>query len=208
MENLKAHWDSIYSTKQSTQLSWWQDIPKTSLKLIHTLGLPKSSRIIDIGGGDSMLVDYLLREGYQHISVLDISAIALGRAKDRLGASADAVEWIATDIRDFHPSSGYDLWHDRAMFHFLTEDEQTSAYHAVLRESINKNGFVIIGTFSTNGPKRCSGLATQQYDREKLKLTLGNDFQEIRSLTIDHTTPGGVIQNFQFCCLQKIPILK
>ncbi len=206
MEDIKSHWEAIYAAKQPHEMSWWQEIPKTSLEIIHKLHLSKSSRIIDIGGGDSTFAGFLLQDGFTDITVLDIAAKAIERGKHRLGPAAKKIHWIVNDVLDFHPPSGYDLWHDRAMFHFLTSEEQIAAYRDVVRDSLNDNGHIIIGTFSLHGPKRCSGLPTQQYDAEDLQLILGNEYNEIQSFTTDHITPAGLTQNFQFCCFQKIRV--
>jgi len=163
--------------------------------------LAKTSEIIDIGGGDSKLVDYLLEEGYVNITVLDISAKSLDRAKKRLGNKADKINWIVSDITEFEPESNFDIWHDRATFHFLTTADQISKYLNTARKSVN--GYLTIGTFSENGPKKCSGLDIKQYSEESLTKELKNGFDKIRCIKEDHTTPFNTKQNFLFCSFKR-----
>ncbi|MBF9252175.1 class I SAM-dependent methyltransferase [Pontibacter sp. 172403-2] len=193
----KQHWEKIYQTKQPDEVSWTQQEPKTSLAFIHSFGLPKSARIIDVGGGDSRLVDFLLQKGYQNVTVLDISGIALARAKQRLGNKANRVKWIESDITKFVPAESYDVWHDRATFHFLTSREQIHSYLETARKAIE--GYLVIGTFSDKGPNKCSGLEVKQYSEEELQLQLAAKFQKIRCITEDHVTPFHTTQNFLFC---------
>lgn len=202
--NRKSHWENIYSTKNPNEVSWTQDIPQTSLDFIHAAKLHKQANIIDIGGGDSKLVDFLLDEGYENITVLDISEEALAKAKRRLGPKADKVKWIATDILDFVPTQSYDFWHDRAAFHFLTSDEQIITYIAITRQALGENGTVTIGAFSEKGPKKCSGLDIKQYSEQGLIDQLGSEFEKINCVTEDHITPFGTVQNFLFCSFKKI----
>lgn len=197
----KNHWENVYETKNPDQVSWTQAKPQTSLDFITSLGLGKEAKIIDIGGGDSNLVDFLLQEGYENITVLDISAKALEKAKERLGEAASKVQWIATDITEFEPTETYDIWHDRAAFHFLTTPEQVSKYIDIAEKSIT--GFMILGTFSKNGPTKCSGLDIQQYDDESLSEKFESGFERIKCITEDHTTPFGTTQNFVFCSFKK-----
>lgn len=193
----KKHWENIYTEKQPNEVSWTQEVPAISLTLIRELNLPKSAQIIDIGGGDSKLVDFLLQEGYENISVLDISAQALERAKKRLGAHADKVTWIVSDITTFAPSTTYDLWHDRAAFHFMTTTEQIEKYLRVAEKAIK--GYLTIGTFSYDGPTKCSGLTIKQYDEAALALQLSRGFTKIKCITEEHTTPFNTKQHFLFC---------
>ncbi|PIF47532.1 methyltransferase family protein [Chryseobacterium sp. 52] len=197
----KNHWENVYETKNPDQVSWTQEKPQVSLDFIHSFGLGKDARIIDIGGGDSNLVDFLLDEGYQHITVLDISAKALEKAKIRLGNKAEKVQWIVSDITEFEPEERYDIWHDRAAFHFLTAPEQISKYIDITEKYVT--GFMAIGTFSKNGPEKCSGLDIQQYDEGSLAATFENSFEKISCLTEDHITPFGTVQNFVFCSFKK-----
>lgn len=163
--------------------------------------MDKTAKIIDIGGGDSKLVDYLLEEGYENISVLDISANALERAKKRLGDKAEKVNWIVADITEFEPTEQYDIWHDRAVFHFLTEDNDIKKYQDLVSKAVK--GKMVIGTFSTNGPLKCSGLEIKQNDEISLTSTFAADFEKIECFTIDHITPFDTIQNFIFCSFNK-----
>jgi len=203
MNQNKKHWEKIYQTKRPDEVSWWQDNPKISLDFIHQLNLLKSAEIIDVGGGDSRLVDYLLEDGFEHITVLDISEEALNRAKQRLGNKERKVNWIVSDIIQFEITKYFDVWHDRAAFHFLTTEQQIAKYISVVGESIKHNGYLIVGTFSDNGPKKCSGLDVKQYSEETLSAALQNDFDKIRCMMEDHITPFNTIQNFLFCLFKR-----
>jgi len=202
MESRKEHWEKVYSTKQPNEVSWTQEIPKTSLDFFHSFNLPKSANIIDIGGGDSNLVDYLLNEGYKNISVLDISETAINRAKQRLGEKAIKVNWIVSDVTEFKPSSSYDCWHDRATFHFLTSSDDMNVYLETARQAVN--GYMVIGTFSDKGPKKCSMLDVHQYTEEELQHQLSDGFTKLKCLTEDHKTPFNTIQNFLFCSFKRL----
>lgn len=197
----KKHWEIVYETKNQDEVSWTQEIPKTSLAFIHSFGLDKSAKIIDIGGGDSKLVDHLLDQGFQNITVLDISEKALEKAKIRMGEKATKVNWIVSDILDFEPTETYDVWHDRAAFHFLTTEEEIEKYKSIVKKSVA--GFLIIGTFSENGPLKCSGLEISQYSEEKLTSTFEENFDKIHSVLEDHETPFGTTQNFLFCSFKN-----
>ena len=199
--NRKNHWETIYETKNPDQVSWTQEVPRTSLDFIASFGVTKTSKIIDIGGGDSKLVDYLLDNGFENITVLDISAKALDKAKNRLGDKAKKVNWVVSDITEFEPSIAFDIWHDRATFHFLTTTEQVSKYMSIARKSVN--GFMTIGTFSENGPTKCSGLEIKQYTEQTLTDELKNGFDKIRCVTEDHITPFNTTQNFLFCSFKR-----
>ncbi len=201
MESRKEHWEKIYSGKQRNEVSWTQELPKTSLDFVHSFNLPKTARIIDIGGGDSKLVDYLLEEGFENISVLDISEKAIERAKQRLGNKAMKVNWIVSDVTEFHPPASYDCWHDRATFHFLTSSDEVNTYLATARQAVN--GFMVIGTFSDKGPKKCSMLDVHQYTEEELQQQLADGFRKIKCMTEDHETPFHTIQNFLFCSFKR-----
>lgn len=203
MDNhLKEHWETIYQTKQPNEVSWTQEVPAVSLEFVHQFKIPKTAKIIDIGGGDSKLVDFLLKEGYTNVSVLDISEAAIKRAKDRLGINASKVNWIVSDILDFHPTIKYDLWHDRAAFHFQTNPHDIHQYLQIVKDAVD--GMVIIGTFSPDGPKKCSGLEIKQYDENGMKETFENNhFKNVECKREDHITPSGVIQNFVFCSFLK-----
>ncbi|AZA80777.1 SAM-dependent methyltransferase [Chryseobacterium lactis] len=198
----KDHWENVYETKNPDQVSWTQEKPQTSLDFINSSGLGKQARIIDIGGGDSNLVDFLLKEGYENITVLDISTKALEKAQQRLGKLSEKVQWIATDITEFKPTKTFDIWHDRAAFHFLTTPEQVTKYIDITKNSVT--GFMILGTFSKNGPTKCSGLEIQQYDEESLSEKFKTSFEKIKCITEDHRTPFDTIQNFVFCSFKKL----
>lgn len=197
----KKHWETVYETKESNQVSWTQEVPKTSLELIASFGLDKQAKIIDIGGGDSKLVDYLLDQGYENISVLDISAKALEKAQKRLGEKAHLVNWIVEDITNFEPEIMFDIWHDRATFHFLTTKEQIEKYISTVKKSVK--AYITIGTFSENGPTKCSGLEIKQYSEKTLATEFANDFDKVCCITEDHTTPFNTIQNFLFCSFKR-----
>lgn len=197
----KKHWEKVYETKEPNEVSWTQGIPQTSLNFIRSFKLPKSAKIIDVGGGDSKLVDYLLNEGYENLTVLDISAAALEKAKTRLGDKAKKVNWVVSDVTDYEPETYFDVWHDRATFHFLTTTEEISAYINLARKAVK--GFMTIGTFSENGPQKCSGLNIKQYSELELQEQLDGGFEKIKCITEDHQTPFGTTQNFLFCSFRR-----
>lgn len=200
-ENRKNHWETVYETKNPNEVSWTQEIPKTSLDFIKSFDLTKKSKIIDIGGGDSKLVDFLIEEGFENITVLDISARAIEKAKARLGTNAEKVNWIVSDITEFVPNETFEVWHDRATFHFLTSEEQIEKYMETARKSVS--GYLTVGTFSENGPKKCSGLDIKQYSEETLTAEMNNGFEKIKCVTEDHTTPFETKQNFIFCSFKR-----
>lgn len=197
----KNHWETVYETKNPNEVSWTQEIPKTSLDFIKSFDLTKKSKIIDIGGGDSKLVDFLIEEGFENITVLDISAKAIDKAKARLGVNAEKVNWIVSDITEFESNETYEVWHDRATFHFLTSEEQIQKYMETARKSVS--GYLTVGTFSENGPKKCSGLDIKQYSEETLTAEMENGFEKIKCITEDHTTPFETKQNFIFCSFKR-----
>lgn len=206
MENFdrKKHWENIYQTKELKDVSWFQPTPETSLDFFKQFNVPKTAKVIDIGGGDSFLVDHLLDLGYQDISVLDISAAAIDRAKQRLGERAKNVKWIVADAATFKPNEKYDFWHDRAPFHFLTDEQEISNYLQTAQESINPTGVLVIGTFSEQGPKKCSGIEIKQYSETTMTDRLKKFFEKIKCITVDHKTPFDTIQNFVFCSFRKL----
>ena len=203
----KKHWENIYQTKQINEVSWFQATPETSLDFIRQFNLSITAKIIDIGGGDSFLVDHLLELGYKDITVLDISEGALDRAKQRLGDRAKIIKWIVADAATFKPTEKYDFWHDRATFHFLTQEEEISNYIDIAQKSIKQNGIIVLGTFSENGPKKCSGIEIRQYSETTMTERLKLFFEKINCITIDHITPSGTIQNFIFCSFRKLEII-
>ena len=200
-ESTKEHWEQVYLEKQPNEVSWTQEIPRTSLEFIHSFNLPNTAKIIDVGGGDSKLVDHLLDEGFTDVTVLDISANAIKRSKKRLGKKAQQVKWVVSDVTEFEPHTTFDLWHDRAAFHFLTTQEQAAKYAGIVKSCVT--GYLIISTFSQNGPKKCSGLDVKQYTEERLYDEFKNEFEKMRCLTEDHITPFNTIQNFLFCCFKR-----
>ncbi len=201
----KKHWDSIYDDKSLEELSWYQSTPTPSLKLIESCDISKSDPIIDIGGGNSLLVDHLLEKGYQHLTVLDISEKAIKRAQQRLEDQADNVNWIVKDVIAFNSSDKFDVWHDRATFHFLTSPNDIGRYLKKAHNALNKNGYLILGTFSTAGPESCSGLNVQQYSKKSMdKQVSPYGFNKLDCITQTHKTPGGTPQEFLFCRFQKI----
>lgn len=201
----KQHWDAVYAARQSHEVSWFQAVPTTSLTFIDAFALPRHAPIIDIGGGDSHLVDYLLAAGYEDVTVLDISGAALARTQQRLGVQVERVQWVEADIRAFVPTRSYALWHDRAAFHFLTTAPEVTQYLHQARTAVEAGGFLAMGTFSLDGPTRCSGLPIRQYSEDALTSTLADGFTKLRCLTEDHRTPAQTIQSFLFCSFQRQP---
>lgn len=200
MERIQ-HWENVYEHKQPEEVSWTQDTPTTSLAFINNFNIDKNTPIIDIGGGDSKLADNLLAQGYKDITVLDISSKALDRAKQRLGKNAEKINWIVSDITKFRPDRHYAVWHDRATFHFLTTTNEVASYLDIAGNAISD--FMVIGTFSDSGPKKCSGLDIQQYTEPQLQTLLSKDFEKIKCVTEDHTTPFNTKQNFLFCSFKR-----
>jgi len=198
----KTHWENVYQTKKSNEVSWYQEKPKTSLKLVGEIDLDKNSEIIDVGAGDSKLVDNLLDLGFKNITVLDISPTALNRAKKRLGNQAKSVKWVVSDLREFETKDRYDLWHDRAVLHFLTKEEDISKYVELVRKFLKPKGYIIVSTFSKNGPKKCSGLDIRQYSEDSMKK-LFSSFEHITSFEEEHLTPWEASQIFRWGVFRK-----
>jgi len=195
--NAKSHWEDIYKKKMPNEVSWTQEIPQTSIDFIKSFDLPKNSEIIDVGGGESKFVDYLLSKGYENITVLDISKNAIEKAKTRIGVNSDKVKWVVSDINEFIPNNKFDFWHDRAVFHFLTNQESILKYSKMV-SSYARN--FVVGTFSTEGPKKCSGLDICQYDEISITKTFETpNFKKVESKRVNHETPFGTLQNFIFC---------
>jgi SAM-dependent methyltransferase len=201
--NRQAHWQNVYKEKGEYQVSWFQGQPALSLQLIEAVGANQGSAIIDIGGGASRLVDALLEKGYRDVSVLDLSESAVSIAKSRLGEGA-AANWIVADVTQWEPQRHYDLWHDRAAFHFLTEASDRAAYIDRLNKALRTGGHAIIGTFALDGPERCSGLPVVRYDAARLSITLGSSFGLVETRRDDHKTPWGAIQHFQFSVFRRV----
>jgi SAM-dependent methyltransferase len=194
----QTHWQNVYATRSEKEVSWFQENPAPSLELIAATGLSHEAAIVDVGGGTSRLADRLLDRGFRRLTILDLSANALAEAKARLGPRAEGIDWIAADVTAWEPSTAYDLWHDRAAFHFLTEPADRDAYIARLSKALRPGGHAIIATFAADGPERCSGLPIVRYDPEELARTLGGGFKLVESRRHDHLTPGGNTQRFQF----------
>ena len=203
MENNKSHWENVFATKQPNEVSWTQKYPKTAIDYLENLNLSKTANIIDVGGGYSNLADALLEKGYQNIWVLDISEFALERTKKRLGDKAHLIHWVVSDITEFKPEVKFDFWYDRAVFHFLTDVECISKYVAIVSNAMADNGKFLLGTFSENGPLKCSGLEIKQYSENTMKQTFSKNFEAIKCFTENHTTPFDTTQNFQFCGFKK-----
>lgn len=204
MQNQKEHWEKVYQTKQPDAVSWFQEHATRSLEIIHSIGTSSDSNIIDVGGGASTLVDDLLHDGFKHVSVLDLSAGALEVARKRLGACGDSVSWIAGDIREVNlPERTYDIWHDRAVFHFLTDPADRAAYVQQVMKSVKPGGHVIVATFAPDGPEQCSGLPVARYAPDQLHGEFGPSFELLEHASEEHKTPWGSVQHFVYChCLK------
>ena len=199
-----AHWQGVYTSKREDEVSWFQENPATSLRLIKDAAVSRDAAIIDIGGGASRLVDALLAQGFRSLAVLDISAAALEAAKARLGSASADVDWIVADVTDWRPAKTYGLWHDRAAFHFLTAAPDRAAYVERLKSAVMPGGQVIIGTFALDGPEKCSGLVVQRYDAKSLADELGPSFELADHFAEAHRTPWGAVQHFQFSRFRRL----
>ena len=199
----QKHWDKVYSLKAEDEVSWFQPYPKTSMEFVELFSLPLDANIIDIGGGDSHFVDALLDKGYKNIWVLDISSKAIEKAKQRLGERASKVHWIVSDITEFKPLVQFDFWHDRAAFHFLTTEDKIYKYVSIAEDAIKKDSYLILGTFSKNGPTKCSGLQIRQYSEASMSARFEVAFDRIKCIQEDHTTPSNAVQKFLFCSFKK-----
>lgn len=196
------HWAQVYEEKAPDAVSWYQASPAPSLHALERLGTKASSSIIDVGGGASNLVDALLQLGWSDITVLDIAAPALEAVKSRLGSAANKVHWIVADITNWLPTRKYDVWHDRAVFHFLTEPEQRDAYRRALLDGLSEGGLAIIATFALDGPDKCSGLPVMRYDAESLARELGSSLRLVAGWKEEHQTPWGTKQAFNWCAFR------
>lgn len=195
----KDHWESLYAEKNPDEVNWYQSHPQYSLSLIDDTGIGTAAGIIDVGGGASTLVDHLLQAGYRDITVLDIARTAIERVQQRLGDLGQQVTWIEGDVTGYSPDRSYDIWHDRAVFHFLTLDSDRNAYLEALHNTLKPGGQAIIATFSDIGPLQCSGLDIMRYNPGSLSLALGTQLQLVETLTEEHRTPGGGLQQFVYC---------
>jgi ubiquinone/menaquinone biosynthesis C-methylase UbiE len=202
-QDRQTHWQGVYTTKSDIEVSWYEEAPDLSLTLLHEAGLMPGMSVIDIGGGVSRLVDALVDAGQAHVSVLDLSSAALGAAKSRLADTAH-VQWVVSDVTVWTPDREYDLWHDRAAFHFLTTVVDQQAYVRVLARALKIGGKAVIGTFAMDGPEKCSGLPVARYDSESLQAVLGEQFRLATTRRHEHTTPWGTVQKFQFSTFEKV----
>jgi SAM-dependent methyltransferase len=203
----KEHWEQVYATKATDAVSWFQEHAEHSLRLIRETGVPLSASIIDGGGGASTLVDDLLANGYSRLTVLDLSAAALAAARDRLGERGGAVQWLEADItRAVLPAHAYDVWHDRAVFHFLTSPADRKAYVQAVLRAVKPGGHVIVATFAEDGPTRCSGLPVRRYGAQELHAEFGERFVLLRHEREAHRTPFGTTQQFVYCYCRKLPL--
>lgn len=201
--NRQAHWEDVYTTKGENEVSWFQQSPAPSLELIVQAGAGSNSAIVDIGGGASRLVDHLVDQGFADVTVLDLSSAALETAKARLGARADQVQWLVADATTWEPVRRYDIWHDRAAFHFLTDAEDRAAYIERLTRGLKAGGHAIIATFALDGPEKCSGLPVARYDSAGLARTLGAAFRLLHTQRQEHATPWDTRQIFQFSVFRR-----
>lgn len=200
----KKHWENVYHNQATEKLGWYESHLQLSLKLIRQAGLAKEAAIIDVGGGASTLADDLLDEGFNRLTVLDLSSAALSKAQARLGTHAAQIVWVQGDITRLSlPRAHYDLWHDRALFHFLLIPEDRLSYAALLHYSLKPGGQIIIGAFAPEAPPRCSGLAVERYSAERLHQVLGGKLKLLSQLTTLHLTPGGVEQMYLYCHFEK-----
>jgi 2-polyprenyl-3-methyl-5-hydroxy-6-metoxy-1,4-benzoquinol methylase len=203
----KKHWEEIYTTKAATQVSWFQEHASLSLKLILDNAVPASASIIDVGGGASTLVDDLLTQGYEYVTVLDLSAAALATSQARLDRRAAQVKWVEANILEGDlPAHGYDVWHDRAVFHFLTTDEERHAYVNKVRQAVKPGGLVIVATFAEDGPTKCSGLPVMRYSANALHAEFGEPFMLLGHERESHHTPDGNEQKFVYCFWRKLAL--
>jgi trans-aconitate methyltransferase len=198
MADRTTHWQNVYATKGEAEVSWFQDRPTISLDLIRAAAPDHGAAIIDVGGGASRLVDTLLQDGYRDVAVLDLSANALDTARKRIGPAASKVDWIVADATTWRPAKTYDVWHDRAAFHFLTDPQDRAAYVERLRSAVAPGGQIIIATFAPDGPEKCSGLPVQRHDSASLAAELGPGFELVETRSEIHRTPWDSTQSFQF----------
>jgi trans-aconitate methyltransferase len=203
-ESRQAHWEKVYASKGENEVSWFQENPAPSLDLIAKAGATAASAVIDVGGGASRLVDALIEDGFRAVTVLDLSEAALMAAKARLGSLADQVQWVVADVTAWEPqAAAYDVWHDRAAFHFLTEERDRTAYVTRLTKAVKPGGHAIIATFAPDGPERCSGLPVERYDAQSLGRAVGDAFELVETLRHEHRTPWGSEQRFQFSLFRR-----
>lgn len=198
------HWARVYAERDPTSVSWYQPEAEPSLRALDRFGASPSSGLIDVGGGASTLVDALLQRGWRDVTVLDIAASALEAARARLGSKAEAVNWEVADITNWQPPRQYGVWHDRAVFHFLTDPHERDAYRRALLQGLAPGGLLIMATFAPEGPERCSGLPVQRYDAASLAAELGAEFQLLDGWRAMHSTPSGAEQAFSWAAFKRI----
>ena len=202
MKAQKQHWENVYHTKTFENVSWFQPVPETSILFFEEMNLPKNAQIIDVGAGESHFVDYLLKKGYTNLTLVDISKNALKKTRKRLGKLGKTIEYIVADVGSFVPNQQYDFWHDRATFHFLTEQNQIEHYTQNLQNFLRPNGYFLIGTFTEDGPTKCSGLEVKQYSENTLSELLSKFLHKIKCQNFEHLTPFDTLQKFIFCQFQ------
>jgi SAM-dependent methyltransferase len=205
MSDRQSHWEQVYQRKESTELSWYQVYPEQSMRMIERVVASKQDAIIDVGGGASVLIDSLLQKGYDRLAVLDIAAAALNCAQQRLRERAEKIEWFLADVITFEPPHRFSLWHDRAVFHFLSAEADREKYLAVLRKALEPDAHLVIATFAEDGPEMCSGLPVERYDSEKIVRTLGDAFALVERQSETHTTPTGGEQKFNYFLFRYHP---
>lgn len=204
MSDIKTHWENIYETKKINEVSWFQEVPKISLDLIASIEMDRKDKIIDIGSGKSYLIDNLLKKSYTNISILDISKNALDEVKQRTKSEINYGNFYCSNILKLNTDTKFKLWHDRAVFHFLTKKNEINNYIKICEKHIDINGFLIIGTFSEKGPLKCSGLEISRYSVNEIEKLFSNKFSLLHKLNTDHLTPFNTIQNFNFCVFKKV----
>ena len=202
MSDLRGHWERVHRGSSEYEVSWFQQVPAISLELIGACGLQPTAGILDVGGGTSRVVDSLLELGYHDITVLDVSQEALSTTRHRIGADRNEVQWLQQDVTEFDPSRQWDLWHDRAVFHFLTDPEERLQYREALAKAVPSGGHVIIATFAMTGPERCSGRFVMRYDTETMQAELGDRYELVETRSEQHVTPSGAEQDFTYCRFQ------
>ena len=202
MKDRKTHWEGVYRKHRPNELGWYQESPDISLGMIESTGVDKDGRIIDVGGGASSLIELLVARGSK-VTVLDISSTALDEARKRLGDKSGKVEWVAADITKYKPTEGYDIWHDRAVFHFLTDPQDRKEYVACLNSALRVGGYLVISTFGPAGPRKCAGLRTMRYSPESLHAEIGSNFHLTDSKDEIHLTPTAKEQEFIYCVFKK-----
>jgi trans-aconitate methyltransferase len=199
----RDHWENVFQKRADDQLSWYEPRPEHSLDLVHAAISQGARSLVDIGGGTSSLVDALLEEGLDRIGVLDVSDTALARTRDRLSARATEVEWFSADVTEVDQIGTFDIWHDRAVFHFLISKDDRRRYRELVERTVPEGGYVIVATFGPHGPERCSGLGVRRYDERKLLEEMGAGFASVRSLVVDHPTPAGGRQQFMYVMMAR-----